>query len=227
MYRLFKFDEKERHFFLLLTSLIALLSFYPFILKSSISTWIMQGIFTVVLISSLMSIGFKTRSIVIGVVLLWPSLFFRWWDVFMVNPIKHSISFALGALFLMYVAAVIFKRIFMSKRVTLDIICGGLCLYLILGIIWAQIYYLVEFQAPGAFTSSTFNFAHTTEFELRENFQEVIYFSFVTMTTLGFGDTAPVLPAAKSLSMMQAVLGQFYIATLLASLMGKYVRDQD
>jgi len=97
-----------------------------------------------------------------------------------------------------------------------DRIVGAICIYLLLGVIWAMTYTLVDLVSPGSFAG----FSPTTE---QGWDSEWLYFSFVTMTTLGYGDILPVSATSRGLAYMQAVVGQFYIAVLVAGLVGAYV----
>ena len=90
-----------------------------------------------------------------------------------------------------------------------------------MGLIWAVVYTLIELNFPTSFT----NIKGTSEwFTLFPNF---IYFSFVTITTLGFGDISPSLPMSKVIVYLEAVVGQFYLAILVASLVGSHMTSVD
>jgi voltage-gated potassium channel len=92
-------------------------------------------------------------------------------------------------------------------------IVGAICIYLLLGLIWAMLYLLIAEISPSAFNG--FEQADWTE-----NFFTATYYSFVTLTTLGYGEITPVLPVARFLAFMEAIAGVFYIAILVASLVG-------
>jgi hypothetical protein len=93
-------------------------------------------------------------------------------------------------------------------------ILGAICLYILLGLIWALAYTLIELLLGSAFTNIPNDLAW---FELLPDF---VYFSFVTMTTLGFGDISPTMPVTRFLVYFEAIVGQFYLAILVASLVG-------
>ncbi|QBG37759.1 potassium channel family protein [Litorilituus sediminis] len=93
-------------------------------------------------------------------------------------------------------------------------ILGAICLYLLMGLIWAVLYTLLQLEFSGSFPAMS---SHSNWFTL---FPEFIYFSFVTITTLGFGDISPTLPVARFLVYLEAIVGQFYLAILVASLVG-------
>lgn len=99
-----------------------------------------------------------------------------------------------------------------EKSVTLDMISGALCVYLLLAIIGGGVYSLVDTAQPGSFTQDLSLDASPSTNSL--------YFSLVTLTTLGYGDISPVSPWARMLAATEAVLGQIYLTVLVAYLVG-------
>ena len=100
-----------------------------------------------------------------------------------------------------------------------DIDGNKICLYLLMGLIWAVLYTLVQLSFPGSFTNISSDSAWFTLFP------DFIYFSFVTITTLGFGDISPQLPISRFLVYFEAIVGQFYMAILVASLVGSHMSN--
>jgi hypothetical protein len=86
---------------------------------------------------------------------------------------------------------------------------GGIAAYPLLGVAWAEAFALLEALRPGSFSGAV---------GLAEGGRGWFYFSFVTLTTVGYGDILPVHPAARSLAMLEAVTGPLYNAILLARL---------
>ena len=105
------------------------------------------------------------------------------------------------------------KQVLFSGNVDGNKIIGAICIYIMMALVWAFGYMLIEEIYPGSLTG----LEHT---DWHDNMQDVIYFSFVTLTTLGYGDISPVLPVARFMGYMEAMTGQFYIAILVASLIG-------
>ena len=127
-------------------------------------------------------------------------------------------SRALFAVFLGYTTCLILGRVARTKRVTGDTIASALCAYLLIGLIWSVFYGLVHTIVPSAFA-----FANGEPDTSQELTREFIYFSYVTQTTLGYGDISPVAPAARSLAILEAIIGQFYVAVLIARLLALQV----
>ncbi|MCW8833830.1 MAG: potassium channel family protein [Colwellia sp.] len=109
------------------------------------------------------------------------------------------------------------KQVLFTGHIDTNKILGAICLYLLLGLIWAVLYTLLQLDLPGSFQAMQQN---SQWFLL---FPDFVYFSFVTMTTLGFGDISPDLPIARFLVYLEAIVGQFYLAILVASLVGSRI----
>jgi Ion channel len=107
------------------------------------------------------------------------------------------------------------KRTLRPGPVTLYRVMGGIAGYLLIGFTWTFAYQLVEHQVPGAF-----HFASGVADVSSRQPSHLIYFSFVTLTTVGYGDVYPVHPAVRSLAVAEALVGQLYLAILIASLVG-------
>jgi hypothetical protein len=107
---------------------------------------------------------------------------------------------------------VVARAVFGPGPVTYHRVVGAVLLYLNIGLVFVALYGFVALSVPEAFTNLT---GHQGEFAIAGN---LIYFSFVTLTTTGYGDIAPLHPYARSLANIEAIIGQIYPATLLARL---------
>jgi hypothetical protein len=103
------------------------------------------------------------------------------------------------------------RAVFGPGRITYHRIVGAILLYLTIGLVFVALYTMVGAYSPNAFTGMTV----TAHVSLPS---DLVYFSFTTLTTLGYGDIMPVHPIARSLSNVEAIIGQVYPATLLARL---------
>ena len=124
-------------------------------------------------------------------------------------------------------AVVVLTQVFREGTITFNRIQGAIAAYLLLGLFWAFVYELVSLQWPAAFASASPVGVSPNE-DLSSRF---IYFSLVTLTTMGYGDITPVHPIARSLATMEALLGQLFPAVLLARLVSmelyhRQARDQ-
>tara|TARA_B110000467_G_scaffold149171_1_gene155614 strand:+ start:216 stop:890 length:675 start_codon:yes stop_codon:yes gene_type:complete len=111
------------------------------------------------------------------------------------------------------------KQVLFTGDIDGNKILGAICLYLLMGLIWAVMYTLLQLNFANGFNDINNS---NQWFEL---FPDFIYFSFVTLTTLGFGDISPALPLARFLVYFEAIVGQFYLAVLVASLVGSHMAN--
>jgi len=123
----------------------------------------------------------------------------------------------LGVAFLLYAATLLGQSVFGRKQmaITLDTLCGAINVYLLLGLAWGFAYTALERFAPGSFSDS----AHATPLQL----QTLLNFSFVTLTTLGYGNVVPATDRASSLAAAEAIVGQLYLTILVARLVGMHL----
>jgi hypothetical protein len=137
-----------------------------------------------------------------------------------------STSFALprqilAVLFFTYIALTILVHTLRAERVTFDKICAALCSYLLIGMVFATLYSLLEFLDPGTFLAGG---EVIPQGDPRAFYGsgagQATYFSFTTLTTLGYGDLTGGTPVAKNLSVLEAIIGQIYLVVLVARLVG-------
>ena len=124
-------------------------------------------------------------------------------------PVPRPWGLAMGLLSLLLFFAVVLVQTLRSGPITLHRIQGAVAAYLLLGVLWAYAYALVEALRPGAFSGPISG---------ADGPRALLYFSFVTLTTTGYGDVLPVRPAARSLANLEAVTGTLFVAILVARL---------
>jgi hypothetical protein len=119
-----------------------------------------------------------------------------------------------SVVFLGFIIAVTLRTL--MTRPEEDSIAGAFCGYILIGVMFAEVFCLLEVLVPHSFQAGTGNMLN-----LDDSFQRQVmleYFSFTTLTTLGFGDVVPVSPLARGLTIWEVVCGQFYLAVLVAGL---------
>ena len=121
----------------------------------------------------------------------------------------------LTAVFLMQMLIMIWIHIEKEKKkeVTFDLIMGAACAYILLGLLWAYAYYFVESFHPNSFRVAEKPFDDLWNF---------YYYSFVTLTSVGYGDIVAITRAAQGLSMLEAIMGQLYLAIMISWLVGQH-----
>lgn len=110
----------------------------------------------------------------------------------------------------------VLRAIIKAEVVSLDVVAGGVAVYLMLAVIWAIIFGVIEFFDPGSFT-----FADGTDLV---DWNQLLYFSLTTITTLGYGDIHPLTPLAQIWSTLEAATGLIYMAVLMARLVSLFQR---
>ena len=125
----------------------------------------------------------------------------------------HLIAACLFAFALYRILGAIF-----AKQASGDAIFGAVCGYLLLGIIWSILYSAVETAFPESFGMPASRGADLAA--VRPDRGVLSYYSFITLATVGYGDVTPTTPLARTLAWMEAITGQFYLAVLVAGLVG-------
>jgi hypothetical protein len=144
------------------------------------------------------------------------------------DPADHSLWAQLTSsfimIFLLTTTISILASIIAANRVTADIIFGAVAVYMLVGVIVAVLFQLLHDIGSGGVITNIDKLG-------QDAFAEYVYFSFITLTSVGYGDFAPVTPAARTLALATGIFGQLYIAILIAKLVGIYtaqeLRDSD
>jgi hypothetical protein len=138
----------------------------------------------------------------------------------------HAITVVLMHLtaigFLGFTIVMIVRHLFHTRQVDSDVICASVCSYLLIGVLWAFLYSLIELHSQGAFHDFVVDGAERGLSFGGRNSGRVLYFSFVTLCTLGYGDIVPVSPVAQTFAAVEAIIGQLYLAVLVARLVGMH-----
>ncbi len=212
----------EGRYLFLLVSLLLLIFFYPFFDGFRFAPRLLVALFLAILLSAVTAIS-ASRKWVVATACLAATAFCANLILQIVdNLLLHALTMSAYGLFFTLITIVILRHILSIREVTFDTILGAICAYLILGIVWTMVYSLMELFTPGSFLhggeSISVGFFGTQEPAI-SNF---IYYSFVTLTTLGYGDITPNSSPAAALSSLEAITGQFYIAILIARFVGLY-----
>jgi voltage-gated potassium channel Kch len=138
------------------------------------------------------------------------------WSIYFYDSTQIGILTRIfGALFFGYAVIIILQMIARSTAITRETIFAAIVAYLLIALMWAFIYMILEMVVPGSFSFPDKSIrAETMRFE---------YFSFITITTLGYGDVTPLTNRASSLALLEALIGQIYLVVLVAWLVGMYV----
>ena len=221
---------KNYRFGLLLSALILLLLSVAIVRSlgpgtyPKLASFVVTFLFAIILLSAVLAVSKNRKTAMIAIALASPAILLQLLHLILAWDGIETAKYILVILFLSYVIFIILKHLFEIDRVTLDTICASLCVYLILGLLFSIVYSLIEILEPGSFAFSLSD--NIEEGEMRFGGAQSIfalYYSFVTMTTLGYGDIVPASAAARMLAAIQALMGQLYLVVLVARLVGLHI----
>ena len=173
-------------------------------------------LFSVVLLSAVYASGARGRVLRVTIALAIPAVALEWVSFYSEARWLTVTSSLFTAAFLLYATVGVVRNIVRPRTVSLDTILGGVVAYLMIGIFFLVLFSLVEFLQPGSFTGATAPMEGP----------DLLYFSFVTLTTLGYGDIQPVAESARTLAFFEALAGQLYLTVMIAWLVGTYISQR-
>jgi hypothetical protein len=201
----------ENRFLLFLLSILLLLIAYPFSDQVAQRESVLRPAFTLVIITGIHAMHRNRGLLVLAMIIGIPAILARWIlsDIATGTPELYTLLFSM--LFFSLLCLFLLSAVLGTSRITRDTVFGAIGIYLTLGITWALSYQYVETLIPGALQNV-------------HNEMSYLYFSFVTLTTLGYGDITPLIPVTQSMAIFEAVTGQLYLAVLIARLVGSLTR---
>ena len=200
--------------------LIALALFFicaPFVEEIEGGDLIVSGLFSLVLIAGILAVAERKRALVIAIVLAFPAIAGRWINHFRPDLISPVVFLVSGLILIAFVVGHLLRYILRAPSVNSEVLCASISAYLMLGLMWTMAYWLVDQLTPGGAFSFNTN-AGTRSMNGFTGF----YFSFITLSTLGYGDITPVSRIARWLAAMEAMTGLLYVAVLIARLVSLY-----
>ena len=204
---------KEKRFTILLIALLVLFLALPLFSGYQKAFAVANDLtFSMVMFAAIYALSENRKYMDYALLLGLPAILLRW--LFWVYPEQYLwvASFFFGISLLLFSAFKLLSFLMQVQKVSQDTINAALGVYLSLGVAWGMVYIVLEILAPGAFRIAEF------AREPQAMVLEMVYFSMVTLTTLGYGDITPVTPLAKNLSALEAVIGQIYLTVLVARL---------
>jgi hypothetical protein len=204
----------------LLGLLLAFILIPPFFeTPSGRSGIIIPLLLTAVLLGTLKVFTHGRTQFLIGLGLAIPSVVGRWAIMFTSNPTLLVLFSLAWVLFLAFAVGFVLHSVLTARRVTYDTISGAICGYLLYGLMCSFIFALIEMFYPGSFYSADSSMKlHGHPGHVHQELIQFIYFSLVTLASVGYGDIIPVTPPARAVAAIEGISGQFYIAVLIARL---------
>lgn len=225
-------DSREGRFAPLLVALVG----FVFVLYPGLEPEGWQQValdlgFTAVVVTALWMVPGHRRLQSIALVLTALTLAAQWAHHLFPTREIQVLGHALGLVFVAFITGLALRQVLARGAVTGNRIQGAVAVYLLIGLLWTFAYALMtEVEPGGLLVSDSSQLAVAGEalpgepsHGVGKDFGTLVYFSFVTLSTLGYGDILPVGPFTQSLALLEALLGQIYLAVLVARLVGLQV----
>jgi hypothetical protein len=200
----------------LLIALALLFFFFPFVEEVKGGDLIVSLLLSLVLLSAVLAVSDRTGVLVIGLVLAIPAIAGRWINHFRPDLVHPAVFLTAALVLVAFVVVNLLRFVWRAPSVNIEVLCASISAYLMLGLMWTVAYWLVDQLTPGAFSFNTNAGARSM------NGFNAFYFSFITLSTVGYGDITPVSRIARWLAAMEAMTGLLYVAVLIARLVSLY-----
>lgn len=176
---------------------------------------------TLVFLVAVYVVSNTRKHFIVGIVLMVPTLLLIWGAKLVHLENLEIVTLVGSVLFFCYISGLILVDVLRAKMVTLDIIAAGITVYLFFGNICGFLYAIIGHIDPNAFSIPEATASYLGE--TLAGLSSAMYFSFVTLTTLGYGDITPINNFARTLAFLEAATGQIYLTVLIASLVGVHI----
>jgi hypothetical protein len=208
----------------LLTALLVLCLAAPLLEGGPLKGAMLDTAMSAIVVTGLYAADPRRRSLVIGFTLACVTLAtHRLVTVFHYEPL-HALHYLLNLVILAYTARTILWAVIRDSQVTIETIKGALCVYLLIGLSWVYVFAAIDMAYPGSLkipvSSESAERAHLL---VRQDLHRLLYFSFCTLTTVGYGDIVPLRGVAQTASYLEAILGQIFLTVLVARLVGMHI----
>jgi hypothetical protein len=178
--------------------------------------------FTILLLFAVQSLRRTMRAA--AVILALPAVVGHWTLHLDAPPVPKVAVFTSSLLFLSFLTVVMLHEVLRDQRVSIDTLVGAVCAYFLLGVTWGAAYALLAILSPNAFEVSR-SLAQVADWQPPNSPLTPLlqYYSFATLSTVGYGDMSPLTAGARSLSVLESLVGPLYLAILISRLVGMHV----
>ena len=197
--------------YILFFSLVGVLFLLPFVNAMPLLRFALVGQYTFVMFYLVFSARHTRALFIVDVAFVVPTLLATWIDSIYQNDITFVASYVTMMIFFLYLQYLIIMQMVHTHKVDTNTIFGAMNIYIVAGLIWAYAFILLYHFDAAAF--------HLPEYETLDKAVELFtYYSYTTLTTLGYGDVVAQSSQARMLSVLEAVFGQLYLAIVIAKL---------
>lgn len=178
--------------------------------------WLFRVAYSIIYVSAIFSLEKRSKNLLI---LFAVNFSIEWISGIMNLDLLNDISRSVDVIFFTVIIIMLIKQIATSRDVTAGVILGSITGYLLLGLIYSIFVTLIIKNIPDSYSNIQVDQANNA---MQVDVSAPLYYSFVTIASLGYGDICPIKPISRSLATIIAVSGQFYMATIVALLVGKF-----
>lgn len=200
----------------LLIAIVLLFFVAPFVQELRYGEFIEAALMSLVLVSAVAAVGGKRRTLAIATCLMAPAIIGKWLHHFAPQQFPLPLYLIAALVFISFVIVHLLGYVLQARVVSSDVLCASIAAYLMLGLLWALAYMLTWSVNPQSFA-----FNVPMEHAGLDGFN-AFYFSFVTLSTVGYGDITPISKVARMLATLEAMVGLLYVAVLIARLVSLY-----
>ena len=206
----------ENRFLILFIGILCLIFLSPLLGPAFRVALLIDTIYSFLFISCVFAVSTDRKYAIFSTLFALPFLAVTWGSRFYTfpQPLLIASTFS-GIIFFGSIIYMLFKHVLKQKKVNEEVIYGAIVVYLLIGIFCALCYGIIGTLDPNGFYFGN-------EF-IGDSRMRFLYFSYITLTTLGYGDITPVAPVARSLAMLEAIIGQIYLVVMIAWLVGMNV----
>lgn len=213
-----KRSRKNMKFLYLLLSIIFLIVVSPVVQRGIGSQILLIFIVTVLWVSAINSVSDKKGHLILACLLATP-----WFVTSVATTLSGTLypefyEAFFGSIFFIYTTVLIFSHVLKDEKVTSDTLYGAICVYILIGFTWSFFYVLIVTTSHDAFHINPAN-----NLDNIINWNDLTYYSFITLATVGYGDITPVAPIARSMAYLEAIVGPIYLTIIIARLVGLYI----
>ena len=178
----------------------------------------LQSGFSAMMMASVWSLNLDRQTFRVGLSLMGLSIALGVIEYFLPSKTIELVVFVLVLLYCAISTFVAGRHVFSGTIVDRNMLYGAVCVYLLMGIIFALVYGMIGESWPGSFQG-------IERLQTQIPFDNFMYFSFVTLASLGYGDITPTVPLTRALACIEVIAGQFYIAIMVAGLVALYMKE--
>jgi hypothetical protein len=200
-----------------LAALVLLLLTSPFVTRLENGDLLESVLLTLVLVLAVLAVGSRRWVLWLSFALVLPPIVGKWIHHFRPEVILPEVYLAGAIIFLLFIISQFMLFILRAPRVDLEVLCAGISTYLMLGLLWSFSYSMLAYRLPGSFA---FNGSPDSSHVM--NGFTSLYFSYITLSTVGYGDITPVSDAARMLAAAEAMTGTLFVAVLISRLVSLY-----